>query len=67
MISISRVLNTILPPPPPYLKVGVKDFKAKSGLVFGIKRMHETRDAENNHRDYEIVQKFGSECRDGYN
>ena len=56
MISISRVLNTILPPP--YLKVGIQDFKAKSGLVFGIKRMHETRDAENNHRDYEIVQKI---------
>ena len=48
----------------PYFKVGIRDFKSILGARFGIERMHGMRNAENNPRDYETGEKFGSGCRD---
>ena len=48
----------------PYLKLGIRDFKAKSGgggarSRFGIESMRAWWDRKNNHRGYGIARNFG--------
>ena len=48
----------------PCLKLGIRDFKEKSGPGIRIESMHGKRDAKNNPRDYGIARNFGSGLRD---
>ena len=47
----------------PYLGLGIRDFKAKSGRDSGLKVSREAG-CQNNPRDYGIARDFGSRLRD---
>ena len=47
----------------PYLKLEIRDFKAKSGRDSGLKEWREVG-SKNNPRDYGIARSFGAGLRD---
>ena len=47
-----------------YLRLGIRDFKAKTGRDSGLKVCAGGGMPKNNSRDYGIARNFGSELRD---